>query len=52
MHLRRLMKISDSRHTEARPYPTKPDECGMLEAKKSANPLPDPPIFEWSLAIS
>jgi hypothetical protein len=39
MHLRRLMKISDSRHTEARPYPTKPDECGMLEAKKIGEPV-------------
>jgi hypothetical protein len=43
-----MLKTSDSRHTEARPYPNKPDECGMLEAKKSADPLPDPPILNGS----
>lgn len=45
MHLHRILKISDARHTEARPYPNKADKCGMLETKKSADPLPDPPIF-------
>jgi len=34
MHLRRMLKISDARHTEARRYPAMPDECGMLETKK------------------
>jgi hypothetical protein len=31
MQLRRMVKTSDAQHTEARRYPAKPDECGMLK---------------------